>query len=70
MSGIASSQNIYTDEELKSKARLYQQAAGVFANLCEKMSLLIAQEPTSVGQSWWLRDATCAERGSRQHVRI
>jgi len=48
MSAIASAQNVYTDEELKTMAKLYQQASGVFSDLQEKIPQLVHQEPTSV----------------------
>jgi programmed cell death 6-interacting protein len=41
MSAIASVQQVHTDEELKSMAKLFQQAAGVFAKLKDSVLGLV-----------------------------
>ena len=48
MSELAATQKIHTDEELKSMAKLFQQSAGVFAQLKEEVLDLLQQEPTPV----------------------
>jgi programmed cell death 6-interacting protein len=47
MSAIAASQQMHTDEELKTTAKLFQQAAGVFSKLKDTVLGLVQQEPTS-----------------------
>ncbi|VDK46269.1 unnamed protein product [Anisakis simplex] len=46
MSGIAASQTMHTDEEMKIAAKLFQQSAGVFATLKDTVLGLVQQEPT------------------------
>uniref|UniRef100_A0A915BQU5 MHD domain-containing protein n=2 Tax=Parascaris univalens TaxID=6257 RepID=A0A915BQU5_PARUN len=46
MSAIAASQAMHTDEEMKTSAKLFQQAAGVFAALKDTVLSLVQQEPT------------------------
>lgn len=47
MSQIASNQMLVTDEEMKTAAKLFQQAAGVFAQLRDTVLGLVQQDPTS-----------------------
>lgn len=46
MSAVAANQQTNTDEELKSVAKLFQQAAGVFSKLKDVVLGLVQQEPT------------------------
>lgn len=46
MSTIAATQQMNTDEELKTMARLFQQAAGIFSKLKDTVLGLVQQEPT------------------------
>jgi programmed cell death 6-interacting protein len=46
MSSIAASQQLNTDEELKTMARLFQQSAGIFSKLKDTVFGLVQQEPT------------------------
>lgn len=46
MSNLGSSQQIHTDEELKSMAKLFQQSAGIFSKLKETILALVQQDPT------------------------
>lgn len=46
MSGIAACQSMNTDGEMKTAAKLFQQAAGVFAQLRDTVLGLVHQEPT------------------------
>lgn len=43
MSAIAASQAMHTDEEMKTSAKLFQQAAGVFAALKDTVLSLVQQ---------------------------
>ncbi|CAI5445332.1 unnamed protein product [Caenorhabditis angaria] len=46
MSAIAGSQQFHTDEEIKTSAKLFQQAAGVFAKLRDSVLGMVQQDPT------------------------
>ncbi|KAL7069577.1 hypothetical protein ACQ4LE_011039 [Meloidogyne hapla] len=46
MSNIASTQQMNTDEELKSVAKMFQQSAGIFSKLKDSVFGLVQQEPT------------------------
>uniref|UniRef100_A0A1I7ZGC7 BRO1 domain-containing protein n=1 Tax=Steinernema glaseri TaxID=37863 RepID=A0A1I7ZGC7_9BILA len=47
MSAIAASQSVVNDEELKTAAKMFQQAAGIFLRLKETVLGLVQQDPTS-----------------------